>query len=67
MLHKLIEEHFDFLSGRSLFFAFDSVMKFSDKFADEANRNLIETLYFKLVELSSQASEFDDEALFSEE
>ena len=27
---------------------------------------MIETLYFKIVELSSQAEEFDDVALFSE-
>ena len=66
MLYKLIEEHFDFISGDSLFTAFDTVMKYKGKFNQEADRKLIETLYFKLVELSSQAQEFDDEALFSE-
>lgn len=55
MLYKLIEEHFDFLSGDSLFVAFDSVMKFKRKFAMEDDRKLIEKLYFKLVELSCQA------------
>ncbi len=53
MLYKVVEEHFDFLSGRSLFFAFDTVMKYPNKFADESDRTLIESLYFKLVELSS--------------
>ena len=67
MLYGVIEEHFDFLSGRSLFFAFDAVMKYPNKFACEADRQLIESLYFKLVELSSQASEFDDETLFTEQ
>jgi len=33
MLYKLIDEHFDFLGGDSLFIAFDSVMKFKKKFA----------------------------------
>ena len=28
MLCKLVSEHFDFLSGDSLFAAFDSIMKF---------------------------------------
>lgn len=53
MLCSLIDEHFDFLSGDSLFMAFDSVMKYKAKFNREADRALIETLYFKLVELSS--------------
>ena len=66
MLCKLIEEHFDFLSGESLFRAFDTVMKFKGKFAQESDRKMIETLQFKIVELSSQAEEFDDVALFSE-
>ena len=52
MLYKLIEEHFDFLDGNHLFIAFDSVMKFKKKFSQEADRLLIEKLYFKLVELS---------------
>ena len=52
MLYKVIDEHFDFLSGDTLFIAFDSVMKFKGKFAHEDNRKLIESLYFKLVELS---------------
>lgn len=66
MLCKLIDEHFDFICGSSLFKAFDSVMKFKDKFNQETDRKQIETLYFKLVELSSQAQEFDDETLFDE-
>ena len=54
MICSLIDEHFDFLSGNSLFMAFDCVMKYKGKFAREEDRALIETLYFKLVELSSQ-------------
>ena len=38
MLYKLIEDHFDFLDGDSLFIAFDSVMKFKKKFAKECDR-----------------------------
>jgi hypothetical protein len=67
MLIVVIEEHFDFLSGESLFRAFDTVMKFKGKFNLESDRKLIETLYFKIVELSSQAEEFDDISLFSEQ
>mmetsp|Transcript_1512 Transcript_1512/g.2206 ORF Transcript_1512/g.2206 Transcript_1512/m.2206 type:complete len:82 (-) Transcript_1512:674-919(-) len=66
MLSKLVDEHFDFLSGASLFAAFDTVMKYKQKFSCESDRKLIETLYFKLVELSAQAQEFDDETLFTE-
>ena len=55
MLHKLVNEHFDFLSGASLFTAFDSVMKYKGRFNQESDRKTIENLYFKLVELSSQA------------
>ena len=66
MLFKLIDEHFDFLGGDCLFIAFDSVMKFKKKFEQESDRQLIEKLYFKLVELSCQTQEFDDESLFSE-
>lgn len=66
MLCKLVDEHFDFISGDSLFKAFDSVMKYKLKFSQESDRKIIENLYFKLVELSSQAQEFDDVALFNE-
>ena len=55
MLCKLVEDHFDFISGNSLFAAFDSVMKFKNRFTSESDRVQIEKLYFKLVELSSQA------------
>ena len=53
MLCKLVDEHFDFISGSSLFAAFDSVMKFKARFNNESDRAQIETFYFKLVELSS--------------
>ena len=53
MLAKVINEHFDFLSGDSLFMAFDTIMKYKGKFSQEEDRILIETLYFKIVELSS--------------
>jgi len=66
MLSRLVSEHFDFLDGTSLFTAFDSVMKFPMKFKDEGDRKQIETLYFKLVELSCQAQEFDEVSLFTD-
>jgi len=66
MLCKLVDDQFDFLSGDSLFTAFDSVMKYKARFNSESDRTQIETFYFKLIELSSQTQEYDNEALFSE-
>ena len=46
MINQLVTEHFDFLSGDSLFFAFDFIMRTSGKFKTQASRALIEKLYF---------------------
>ena len=46
LLSNLIEEQFDFLTGASLFKAFDTVMKCKKKFEHPADRTQIEKLYF---------------------
>ena len=67
MVLSLIEEHFDFISGDSLFLAFDTVMKCKHRFDVEGDRLNVEKLYFKLVELSSASEEYDESCMFSDQ
>lgn len=61
MIFDLVNRKFDFFEGAALFNAFDSIVKYKQKFANPTDRINIEKLYSLLMELSSQ-----DPDLFSE-
>lgn len=67
LLLQLVNDQFDFLTGDDLFEAFDTVIKNSQKFKNETDRENVEKLYFKLVELSSVSEQMgEDYCVFSE-
>ena len=61
MINQLVADHFDFLEGDSLFNAFDTVMKMPGKFKTQQSRDMIEKLYFQLVQISESDDIFTDE------
>ena len=61
MINELIKDYYDYFDGNTLFNTFDAIMRFEQKFNAKADREIIESLYLFLIELSDH-----DEGLFSE-
>ena len=54
------------MNGDDLFEAFDTVIKNPHKFKNDTDRQNVETLYFKLVELSSVSEQMGEDGVFNE-